>query len=53
MNGRWKKNGIEIELSKKDMAVSDLTQLFPQDRLMGLKIKRVVGRADSMIEHRR
>ena len=52
MNGRWKRNGIEIELFKKghDNFRFDRMISSGSSWLMGVKVKRIVGRAHSMIE---
>ena len=52
MNGRWKRNGIEIELFKKGHDNFRFDRMIPSGSswLMGVKMKRIVGRAHSMIE---
>ena len=52
MNGRWKKNGIEIELFKRGHNNFRLDRMNPSGLswLVGVKVKRVIGRAHSMIE---
>ena len=52
MNGRWKKNGIEIELFKRGHDNFRFDRMIPSGSswLMGVKVKRVIGRAHSMIE---
>ena len=52
MNGRWKKNGIEIELFKRGHNNFRIDRMIPSGSfwLMGVKVKRVIGRAHSMIE---
>ena len=52
MNGRWKKNGIEIELFKRGYDNFRFDRMIPSGLswLKGVKVKRVVGRAHSMIE---
>ena len=52
MNGRWKKNGIEIELFNRGYDNFRFDRMIPSGSswLMGVKVKRVVGRAHSMIE---
>ena len=52
MNGRWKKNGIDIELFKRGHDNFRLDRMIPSGSswLMGVKVRRIVGRAHSMIE---
>ena len=52
MNGRWKKKGIEIELFKRghDSLRFDRMISSGSSWLMGVKVKRVIERAHSMIE---
>ena len=52
MNGRWKKNGIEIELFKRGHENFRFDRMIPSGSswLMGVKVKRIDGRAHSMIE---
>ena len=52
MNGRWEKNGIEIELFKTGHDNFRFDQMIPSGSswLMGVKVKRVIGRAYSVIE---
>ena len=52
MNGRWKKNGIEIEPFERGNGNFSFDRMIPSGSswLMGVKVKRVVGRAHSMIE---
>ena len=52
MNGRWKINGTEIELFKKGHKNFRFYRMIPSGSswLMGIKVKRIVGRAHSMIE---
>ena len=55
MNGRWKKNGIEIELFKgaQDNFRFDRMIRSGSSWLMGVKVKRVIVRAHSMIKRGR
>ena len=55
MNGRWKKNCIEIELFKRGHDIFRFDRMIPSGSswLMGVKVKRVIGRVHSMIEHGR
>ena len=52
MNGRWKKNGIEIELFKRGQDNFRFDRMLPSGSfwLMVVKVKIVVGRDHSMIE---
>ena len=52
MNGRWKKNGIEIELFKSGHDNFRFDRMIPSGSswLMGVKVRRINGRAHSMIE---
>ena len=52
MNGRWKKNGIEIEFFKRGNDNFRFDRMIPSGSswLMGVKVERVIGRAHSMIE---
>ena len=52
MNGRWKKNGIEIELFKRVHDSFRFDRMIPSESswFMVVKVKRVIGRAHSMIE---
>ena len=52
MNGRWKRNGIEIKSFKKGHDNFRFDRMIPSGSwwLMGVKVKRIVGRAHSMIE---
>ena len=52
MNGRWKKNGIEIEMFERGHDNFRFDRMIPSGSswLMGVKVKRVIGRAHSMIE---
>ena len=52
MNGRWKKNGIEIELFKREHDNFRCDRMIPlgSSWLMGVKVRRIVGRAHSWIE---
>ena len=52
MNGRWKKNGIEIELFKNGHDKFRFDRMIPSGSsyLMGVKVKRVMGRAHSLNE---
>ena len=52
MNGRWKKNGIEIDLFNRGHENFRYDRMIPSgsSSLMGVKVKRVVGRAHSMID---
>ena len=54
-NGRWKKNHIEIELFKRGHDSFRFDRMIPSGSswLMGVKVKRVTGRAHSMIEYGR
>ena len=51
MNGRWKKV-LKQNYSKEDMRISKFDRMIPSGSswLIGVKVKRVVGRAHSMIE---
>ena len=53
MNGRWRKNGIELEEFKRGHDSFRFDRMIPSGSfwLMGVKVKRVIGRAHSMIEH--
>ena len=55
MNGRWNKNGIEIELFKRGHDNFSFDRVIPSESswFMGVKVRRVVGRAHSMIEKRK
>ena len=55
MNGKWKNNGIEIELFKKGHDNFRFDRMIPSGTswLMGVKVKIVIGRAPSMIEQGR
>ena len=55
MNGRWEKNGIEIELFEKGHDKIRFDRLIPSGSswLMGVKVQRSLGRALSMIEKER
>ena len=55
MNGKWKKNGIEIELFKKGHDNFRFNRMIPSgaSRLMGVKVKLVIGRAHSMTKQGR
>ena len=52
MNGRWKRNGIELELFKQRHDIFRFDRMIPAGSswLMGVKVKRIVGKAHSMIE---
>ena len=51
-NGRWKNNGIEIDLFNRGHENFRFDRKIPSGSswLMGVKVKRVIGRAHSMIE---
>ena len=51
MTGKWKMNGIEIELFKIGHNFR-IDRMIPSGSswLMGVRVKRIVGRAHSMIE---
>ena len=49
MNGRWKKNAIEIELLKRGHDSFRFDRMIPSGSFW-FKVKRVIGRAHSMIE---
>ena len=55
MNGRWKKNGIEIKLFKRghDNFRIDIMIPLGLSWLISVKVKRFIGRAHSMIEQGR
>ena len=55
MNGRWKKNGIEIEFFKRGHDNFRFNRMIPSGSswLMGVKVRRIVGRALPMIEKER
>ena len=52
MNGRWKKNGIEIDLFKKGHENFSFDRMTPPGSswMMGIKVRRIVGQVHSMIE---
>ena len=52
MNGRWKMKGIRNELFTTGHDNFRFDRMIPsgQSWLMGMKVKRIVGRAHSMIE---
>ena len=55
MNGRWKNNGIEIELFIRGLDNFRFDRMIPSrsSSLMGVKVNRVFGRDPSMIEQGR
>ena len=54
MNGTWKKNGIETEIFKKRHENLRFDRMIPSGSpwLMGIKVRRIVGRAHSMIKNK-